>query len=272
MALVFPFARRLRRPPPLYFLHIPKTAGMSVIRWLTDRLTAEGRCPAFLWDQLVALDHHDTRRFTWFAGHFGVELESFLGHRLSMVTVLRDPVTRTVSHYEHVARDPQHPHHWRVSGRSQSFAAFVEDRDNWSMIENFQARYLTRGTISFTGYAGRYDATDAKTNRLSVLSEDARYLLDPMYVRESAIAALQHRARVVGTTEQLRGFLCNVAKAFHLRPPPEGETIPVENVALVPTATELAPVTLETIHRLTTIDRELYDWIKQQVATGRATS
>jgi hypothetical protein len=265
-----PVARRLWRPS-LYFLHIPKTAGLSVTQWLTDRLGAEGKCPAMVWDQLVALDRRDIRRFTWFAGHFGVELEPFLCHQLHTVTVLRDPVARTLSHYAHVARRPLHPHHSRISARSQSFDAFVRDRDNWSMIENFQARYLSRGAVSFRGYAGRYDAADAKVNRLAVLSEDARYLLDPVYVRESAIEALQHRVRVAGTTEQLRDFLCKVATVFRLRPPAEGEAIPVENAAPIPAALDLESTTLEIIHHLTAIDRELYDWVKLQMAPSHNT-
>jgi hypothetical protein len=261
---IFPPIAWWLRGPRLYFLHIPKTAGLSVTQWLSDRLGAEGKCPAMVWDQLVALDRRDIRRCKWFAGHFGVELESFLRHQLSTVTVLRDPVARTVSHYAHVARRPLHPHHLRVSRGSQSLDAFVKDRDNWSMIENFQARYLARGAVSFKGYAGRYDSTAAKVNRLAVLSEDARYLLDPVYVRESAIEALQHRVRVVGTTEQLRDFLCRVAEAFRLRPLAEVEAIPIENAAPVPAASELAPATLEIIHHLTAIDRELYDWVKLQ--------
>ena len=160
----------------LYFLHIPKTAGTSVTKWLADHIDQEKVCPAKNWDQLVMLDQRALSTYRIFAGHFGMDFEPFLGRRIAAVTLLRNPLRRTISHYKHVCRDPNHPLHQHVA--HQSFETFVMDRQNWAMIENFQARYLVTTPIKFKQFVPYYDRDVVKRHRLSVLSEDARYLLD----------------------------------------------------------------------------------------------
>ena len=39
----------------VYFFHIPKTAGMSVWRFLEDIFPADKLCPWWLWDQLIGV-------------------------------------------------------------------------------------------------------------------------------------------------------------------------------------------------------------------------
>ena len=48
--------RRSAEKGVLYFLHIPKTAGSSVTKWLTNRVAQGSICPAKNWDQLVMID------------------------------------------------------------------------------------------------------------------------------------------------------------------------------------------------------------------------
>ena len=246
-----------RKPHRLYFLHIPKTAGTSVTTWLTGKIGKSRTCPAKNWDQLVCVPDNELSRYTLFCGHYGWGLDSFLKRPVETITILRDPVERTWSHYRHVVRDNEHPRHVAVA--RQSFEAFLNDRQNWPMIENFQARYLVKAPIIFRDYSRHLDSAVVKLNRLSVASEEARYLLEPSYVREKALENLS-LLKVVGVTEQLPRFFSDVMKATSLGCEADDAMIPFENMAPVsPNSARLDQSMLQIIRDLTQIDQEIYE-------------
>jgi len=249
-------------PAPFYFLHIPKTAGSSVDRWLREHVGAKQLCSAKLWDQLVAMKDGDLRRARVFSGHFGADLADFLERELDVITVFRDPLRRTKSHYHHVYRDAGHPHHARVA--QQSFDEFVRDRANWAMIDNFQARYLIRSSTAFLREARQRGSIASDGKLLSVAAEDARYRFEPGFVREQAFAALDS-LKVVGVTDRLGAFLAATADAFGL-PTSNHDTIPLENVAPRPSESlVLSDEGLEIVRSLTTIDQALYDVVRARL-------
>ncbi|NPD69009.1 sulfotransferase family 2 domain-containing protein (plasmid) [Lichenicola cladoniae] len=241
---------------PIYFLHIPKTAGTSVRHWLTRHVPEGALCSAQLWDQLVQLDRRDLASFKVFTGHFGIDLDRYLETDLRTITVLRDPVQRTLSHYLHVHRDTAHPSHWRVS--QQSFDVFVQDQQNWPMIENFQARYLVPSGFNMWHFSNRLDLSPEKQYKLSTTSEDMRYLFDKIYVREQALAALD-RIDVLGTTSSISAFMKQVEHTFSFASTSADE-IPRENVATYNQAVErFTQSSLDLIAELTVIDHLIYE-------------
>ena len=262
-------AIRWPTPRPIHLLHIPKTAGTSVTSWLSRAAGPAAVCPAKNWDQLVALGRPPLAGYRVFCGHYGIGLEAYLGRRLRTCTILRDPVERTISHYRHVHRDTAHPRHRAVS--SQSFGEFLQDPENLPMIDNFQARYLTESPLDLRGYVGRLDPSAVKANRLSTTSEEVRYLLEPAYVRERALANLD-RIEVVGVTDRVRRFLAGLERAFGPFADGDAADVPIENAAPDAVATDTGdPAALVLVRTLTRIDQELYDRACRRLdAVGRA--
>lgn len=124
--------------PGYYFLHIPKTAGTSTNRFL-DSLSP--RLGAGLWDQLIELERRGAPiSAALISGHFHMHLEPFVGKKLKRFTILRDPIARTISHYLHVKRAPEHPYYKIV--QSLSLLEFCTHPKTRHMVSNYQARYL----------------------------------------------------------------------------------------------------------------------------------
>jgi hypothetical protein len=126
---------------PCYFLHIPKTAGTSLISLLTSQFPAEQTCPAQLWSRLLAIPRRDLARYRLFVGHFYHYFLDYLGRPATAFTFLRDPVERALSHYEHILRDSHHYLHDKVKQQG-SFLAFLHDPQTLPMVANFQTRAL----------------------------------------------------------------------------------------------------------------------------------
>lgn len=126
----------------LYFLHIPKTAGTSFIGLLHDQYTASNICPAYLWRDLLKIPHTQRSTYRLYRGHFYAYLDREIHQPLSVITFLRDPIERSLSHYAHILREPGHYFHKRAHELG-SLQAFLRDPFTHPLITNFQTRALS---------------------------------------------------------------------------------------------------------------------------------
>ncbi len=125
----------------LYFLHIPKAAGTSVISWL-KRVSGMRTCPEGLWSFLLQKDISEIREYELYCGHFYGYLDEYLNKRLDTVTFLRNPVDRAYSHFRHILRDTHHYFYERVRQHA-SFKEFMLDPVTQPLVKNFQVRALS---------------------------------------------------------------------------------------------------------------------------------
>ena len=128
-----------------YFLHIPKTAGTSLLAYLSESIPP---------DRLFTVYQHITRRNaplhrsrigaeTFFYGHFSYGFHTLWNDAAPRyTTVLRHPVERVASFYRYCASQPDHPLHHVILRDRLSLGDFVAARLTGQTNDLF-VRYLT---------------------------------------------------------------------------------------------------------------------------------
>ena len=133
-----PLVNRVRAPsvpadgtgPRILFVHIPKTAGMSLYHalegWASPRRSMRfGQGGPMDLGAYLALPEDRLRELRVLSGH--LPLRDFRQRDLtgwSMVTLLRDPVARTLSTYSFIRGNPNHP--WHAEIAPMPLADFVD--------------------------------------------------------------------------------------------------------------------------------------------------
>jgi FkbM family methyltransferase len=131
-----------RSDAPIYFLHIPKTAGSSLTVFLQTLYDNSEICGLFPgWADLLRTSEQDIASSKLIRGHFGVYFNAHYPGALRCFTFLREPLTRALSHYEHVLRDPSHYLHL-LATELGTFGAFMRDPRTRPTVSNFQLRHL----------------------------------------------------------------------------------------------------------------------------------
>jgi len=128
----------------MYFLHIPKTAGTTLIATLDSYFDHDSIFPNKVWNEV--LTNKSKKRKTWklIHGHFGYNIKPIIPREPIFLTVLRDPIERTISQIEHIRRDPR-GNNWvkkNFLSPNETFDQILGNDKKNRVFRNTQTRYI----------------------------------------------------------------------------------------------------------------------------------
>ena len=133
------FECKLKQDDILYFLHIPKTAGTTLQFLLDGYFDLASIYQGRIWKNLARKMPEDFSKRKFFRGHFGYSLHRILAKKPVILTVLRDPIERTISDYDHRVRDPDaDPAYREIYRNAPPLEEFFQDYEKRKSLENVQ--------------------------------------------------------------------------------------------------------------------------------------
>jgi len=136
--------KKLTEEDLLYFLHVPKTAGTTVYFTIDSFFDLDSIFPFRFWNLYLIrkpkLEKNIKKQFSKLQlvrGHFGYGICRLFTKMPTIVTLLRKPVERTISDYNHRLRgnDPKY-------SKKLPISKFFEDYDQSKTFENVETNHI----------------------------------------------------------------------------------------------------------------------------------
>jgi hypothetical protein len=235
---------------PIYYLHIPKTGGTFFTSFLDSQFYADDICPAQLLPELFEIPEAELLRYRFFRGHLWHGLDSHLKRRLRYITLLRNPIQRTISWYSHVRRNESAYRHQRLLDENWSLLDFVQDEEtHWDLV-NAQTLFLAVD-LDYAALARDPVGYGQAIVKHYARRGNDRALLDIAKKRLEECAFF-------GITERMEDSVSLLSYAMGFYP---DFTLPRLNVAgNRPAESEISPEAIAAIKSITGLDQELYRW------------
>lgn len=159
----------MQRYDKIFFLHIPKTAGLTVHEIL-DRQYPNGRQEVVHttdWSKKILLySNAKKERLKVIKGHFLFGFQQQFGGNNACFTLLRNPMERTISGYKFILSYPEHPFHNELVSKKYSLIDFLEGKYVRN-FDNIHVRFLCGDQSIAFGDINEEHLNQAKANLLS---------------------------------------------------------------------------------------------------------
>jgi hypothetical protein len=93
-------------------------------------------------DSFAEVPSEERARARLVLGHLNYGVDRWLARDARYITVLRDPVSRVLSLYRYILREPKHPLHEKLTASGSSLEEFVDTRIDKTQVENGQIRQI----------------------------------------------------------------------------------------------------------------------------------
>jgi len=247
----------LKEDDIVYFLHLPKTAGTTFYFLLDSFFDLDSIYPYRFWNRLLKNKQKNFSKFRFFRGHFGYSLCRLLPKKPIILTVLRDPIKRTISDYDHRVRDPD-PLYEKKYSKDVSILEFFNDPEKSKTFENMQTYQigLNPDILSIT--------KSYKPRKLHQFRyrEELPYWADD-YSKEEILATAKKRLssfEYVGIAERLEESVFLLYYTFGWRPLSRPWRLNPTKKSIIG---ELPTKTIEQIQNCVSLDSELYKFAQK---------
>jgi hypothetical protein len=239
---------------PLFFMHIPKTAGMSMRLYLREQYDVRDVCPALRWHGLLGREH-ELASFRLVLGHFRYNLRQLLAANARMLVMLRDPLRRTVSALQHLQRDPDfNLSHTLAKGLSLS--QMIRHPVLMGSQSNVQARFLCASRSP--GDVSAYLKQELQQNPKADAGD--REAPPRLQLAQDRLEQIEF----VGLTENIGAIVSAMAQAMNFHPPLYFPFIN-ENPNRADPLQDLSDEDLAILRAHNEIDLEIYNYAKRLI-------
>jgi len=194
---------------PLFFMHIPKTAGMSMRLYLSGQYRTDDVCPATRWQDIVEREE-SLKAYGLVQGHFRYNLHELLPDGMRTLVILRQPLRRTLSALRHLQRDPNF-HRDHELAKSMTIAEILRHPGLMRNQHNVQARFLCASRQAALVSADLLRARAANTTADAGDGEPPPKL----QLAQDRLASIDF----IGLTEDIGTVLSGMARAMNYHPP-----------------------------------------------------
>jgi hypothetical protein len=229
----------------ILFLHIPKTAGLSLISYLDSQFSSEQIFPlhsARNPEMFLAYKPEQMSKYRLIRGHhrfgpFDERIYKTIVQNPLIMTILRDPVARTISAYRHYLRTPESALHDELVSEGITLKQYVSYPKYAHKVDNRQTRLIV----------GEYRSRQKDEIRCMKLSDEALLRVAKQKLEQFAF---------IGLTERFEESLHLLTYTFGWPAPSE---MPLLNVSPIPaTRDSVTEDVIEAIEERTKLDMELY--------------
>lgn len=243
--------------PRLFFMHLPKTAGMALRLFLGNQYPVDRIMPANDWRELLSVEIADLGRYDLFQGHFSCGLMDLLSADVEPVVFLREPIARTISHLKHMRRDPSFSQMGYRLAAGRGLDELVHDEVIMKLCCDVQSSLLCNYISGQSILAGLRRDQMAGVE----LNPDSFHAPPDLAGAEESL----ERFRFIGLVEDFQEDVLRLSFELGLHPPlplpkrnfdPEGESA----------AGALSVDTLAIIRERNPVDVALYEAVKKRVS------